>query len=429
MGAQDFKALVCVFMNGGNDHDNTVVPFDKASHDRYRAIRQAAAIPASSLTETALDPAVPLPGGRQYALHPSLRSMAQLFRQQRAAVLLNVGPLVVPTTRKQYEQRAALPPKLFSHNDQVMVWQSHRPEGATVGWGGRIADLALAGNGQSMFSCISASGSTVFLSGESALQYQVGSNGPIPIDAVKNPVYGSRRVSQALQQIATASHAGILLNEYNRVTARAIAAETTLGAALAASSISTAFPATGLGNKLRTIARIIRAHGALGLKRQVFMVQVIGFDLHSNLSADHGRLLSEVSDAMSAFHAATVEMGLADKVTAFTASDFGRTLNVNGDGSDHGWGSHHFIVGGAVRGGAFYGTAPPVSVGDGSSPDDQWHVGQGRLLPTTSTDQLAATLARWFGASDSELDLVLPNLRNFGVTAGGVAYPRTLDFV
>jgi len=429
MDAQDFKALVCVFMNGGNDHDNTVVPFDKASHDRYAAIRQAAAIPAASLAGTVLNPGVPLPGGRQYALHPAMRAMAGLFQQQRAAVVLNVGPLVAPTTRRQYEQRAALPPKLFSHNDQVMVWQSNRPEGATVGWGGRIADLALAGNGQSIFSCISASGGAVFLSGESALQYQVGSYGPIAIDAIKRPVYGSSGVSQALQQIATASHAGVLLDEYNRVTARAITAEATLGSALASSAITTAFPSSGLGQRLRTIARIIRAHPTLGLKRQVFMVQVGGFDLHSNLSADHPRLLTDVADALNAFHAATVEMGLSDKVTAFTASDFGRTLSVNGDGSDHGWGAHHFVVGGAVKGGAFYGTAPPVSTGDSSAAEDQWHVGQGRLLPTTSTDQLAATLARWFGAADSELDLVLPNLHHFGISVGGMSYPRTLGFL
>jgi len=429
MQALDFKALVCVFMIGGNDHDNTVVAFDSSSYERYRAIRQAVALQASALQETALSPTVPLPGGRQYALNPALLPMARLFHQQRAAVLLNVGPLIAPTTRRQYEQRVALPPKLFSHNDQVMVWQSHRPEGSTVGWGGRIADLALDSNGQSLFSCISAAGTSVFLAGESALQYHVGSHGPIRIDAMKRPVYGSSRVSQALQVLATSAQDGVLHNEYNRVTTRAIAAETTLGAALASSNVQTSFPTTGLGDRMRTIARIIGAHQTLGLKRQIFMVQLGGSDLHSNLSSDHGRILREVGDAMSALYAATEELGLADKVTSFTASDFGRTLSVNGDGSDHGWGGHHFVVGGAVKGRTIYGVPPPVSVGDTSAADDQWHVGQGRLIPTTSTDQLASTLGRWFGAGESELAGILPNLHNFGIEAAGVTYPTNLGFM
>ena len=177
------------------------------------------------------------------------------------------------------------------------------------------------------------------------------------------------------------------------------------------------------------VARLIGARSALGAKRQVFMVSIGGFDLHDNLIAQHPVLLGKVSDALTAFHAATTELGIASKVTAFTASDFGRTLASNGDGSDHGWGSHHFMVGGAVKGKAFYGTPPPVSIGSSTGAQDQWHVGQGRLLPSTSVDQYAATLASWFGVADSELNGILPNLRHFGTAAGRPDYPANLGFM
>ncbi|MCL4696851.1 MAG: DUF1501 domain-containing protein, partial [Burkholderiaceae bacterium] len=178
--------------------------------------------------------------------------------------------------------------------------------------------------------------------------------------------------------------------------------------------------------ELKIVARVIGARNALGNKRQVFVVSLGGFDLHDNLVATQPGLLRRVSEAMSAFYAATAELGVADKVTTFTASDFGRTLTSNGDGTDHGWGGHHFVMGGAVRGRAFYGTPPPVSVGQTDAPEDQWHIGQGRLIPSTSVDQYAATLARWFGVADAELAGILPNLRNFGTAAGYPAYPTDL---
>ena len=200
-----------------------------------------------------------------------------------------------------------------------------------------------------------------------------------------------------------------------RVTSRAIGAEAQITNALASATVATAFP-TGnpLADQLKMVARLIAARTALGSRRQVFFVSLGGFDLHDNLMTQQPVLLGRLSTALNAFHNATVELGVADKVTAFTASDFGRTLSSNGDGSDHGWGSHHFVVGGAVRGQAFYGSAPPVSVGNTSAVQDQWHVGQGRLLPSTSVDQYAATLARWFGVADGELAGILPNLRRFG---------------
>jgi uncharacterized protein (DUF1501 family) len=233
-------------------------------------------------------------------------------------------------------------------------------------------------------------------------------------------------LAELVQQ--TRSHT--LENEYNKVTRRAIGAESQIGAALGTTTLATQFPGSNsLADQLKMVARLIGARTALGSKRQVFLVSIGGFDLHDNLISDHPGLLGDVSDALTAFYTATVELGVASQVTAFTASDFGRTLSSNGDGSDHGWGSHHFIVGGAVKGKAFYGVAPPVSVGSTSAPEDQWHVGQGRLLPSTSVDQYAATLARWFGVADAELNGILPNLRHFGVAAGRADYPTNIGFM
>jgi uncharacterized protein (DUF1501 family) len=427
--ATDYKALVCVFLFGGNDYANSVVTYDEPSYSRYASIRGSIALPREALAGTVLNPAAPLPGGRQYALHPAMGNLAGLFNAGRAAVQLNVGPLVVPLTRAQYNgsdrRNFPIPPKLFSHNDQQSVWQSSSPEGSTVGWGGNLGDLALSSNANSLFTCMSVSGNAVFLSGDQALSHQVSSNGAVGINAVKGNVYGSAAVRAAMTQLIQQPRTQVLEHEYNRVTARAIAAETQIQSALASATLSTQFPAGNpLADQLRTVARLIAGRNTLGARRQVFFVSMGGFDLHDNLIAQQPTLMARLSDALTVFYQATVELGVADKVTAFTASDFGRTLASNGDGSDHGWGSHHFVVGGAVKGAAFYGTAPPVSVGNTAAPEDQWHVGQGRLLPTTSVDQYAATLARWFGAADTEMAGILPNLGHFG----GGTYPSNLGY-
>ena len=440
--ANDYKALVCVFLYGGNDYANTVVTYDDASYDQYSAVRgggvgQSAggiALAKSSLAATLLSPTTPLPGARQYALHPAMPGLANLFNSGKAAVQLNVGPLVVPLTRAQYSsadrKTYPLPPKLFSHNDQTSIWQSSSPEGSTIGWGGNLGDLALSSNTNSLFTCINVTGNAVFLSGDSALSYQVSSSGAVRINAAKSNVYGSSAVKTAMYQLVQQTRTHLLENEYNRVTARAIGAEEQLSAGLASVTLATPFP-TGnpLADQLKTVARLIGARTTLGTKRQVFLVSIGGFDLHDNLVRDQATVLGRVSAAMTAFYNATVELGVANNVTAFTASDFGRTLSSNGDGSDHGWGGHHFLVGGAVRGQAFYGTAPPVSVGSTTAPQDQWHVGQGRLLPSTSVDQYAATLASWFGVADAEMANILPNLRHFGTTAGRPDYPTNLGFM
>jgi uncharacterized protein (DUF1501 family) len=367
---------------------------------------------------------------RQYALHPSMNGLAGLFNAGHAAVQLNVGPLVVPLTRTQYSgsNRALypLPPQLFSHNDQQSIWQSSSPEGSTVGWGGNIGDLALAGNSNASFTCMSVTGNAVFLSGDSALQYQVSTNGAIKINpATAATVYGSNAVSSAIRNLIGQARPQKLENEYNRVTLRAMNAEAAVTSALALAPPSTVFASDSLAQQLKMVARLIKGQATLGAKRQVFLVSMGGFDLHDNLISQQPALMDHLSAAMTAFYNATVEMGVANKVTAFTASDFGRTLASNGDGSDHGWGSHHLVVGGAVKGQAFYGTPPPVSVGNTTAAADQWHVGQGRLLPSTSVDQYAATLAKWFGVADSELPGILPNTRHFG----GASYPLDLGFM
>ena len=431
--ATDYKALVCVFLYGGNDHANTVVPYDLASHSRYAAIRTDIALPRNALTASRLVPAVPRSDGLQFALHPAMTGLAGLFNAGHAAVQFNVGPLIEPLTRAQYEAGSArVPPKLFSHNDQQSFWQSAAPEGATTGWGGQIGDLALSANANTLFTCMSVTGNTVFLSGDTALSYQVGAGGPVHIEGLNGWIYGSDAVGRAAAQIVQATRRHHLENAYNAVTRRAITAETALNAVLAQNPAdSAAFaPLYGIANQslarqLLMVARLIAGRHTLGLKRQVFFVSLGAFDHHGGLMASHADLMGQVSDAMTGFYNATAALGVSQAVTAFTASEFGRTLTSNGDGSDHGWGGHHLVVGGAVQGG-FYGSPPPVSVGDDlGNPDDQWHVGQGRLLPSTATDQYTATLARWFGVAPGEMGPIAPNLGHFG----GAAYPVNLGFL
>jgi uncharacterized protein (DUF1501 family) len=454
----DYKALVCVFLYGGNDYANTVITADDLSYNQYNTIRggtSGIAIAKADLTATTLNPlAAPqdlLGVNRQFALHPSMAGMTSLFNTGKAAVLLNVGPLVKPITKSQYaSSNVALyprPPQLFSHNDQQSVWQSSSAEGAKIGWGGRVGDRVLGHsstvNTQRLFTCMSVTGNAVLLSGTTTLQYQVSTSGAIKIQPATNAtVYGSAAVSAKIQSLirdTTRTHR--LELDYNTVTDRAMAAEAQVTAALNSPSspgYTVTFPAgNSLADQLKMVARLIRGRLELGAKRQVFMVSLGGFDLHDNLISQQPGLMDKVSAAMTAFYTATEQMGVASQVTAFTGSDFGRTLASNGDGSDHGWGSHHFIVGGAVNGQRFYGTPPPVSVGSTTAAADQWHVGQGRLLPTTSVDQYAATLARWFGVEDGEMATVVPNIANYPTvggfdlawTGGTLNYPRYLGFM
>ena len=431
--ATDYKALVCVFLYGGNDYANTVIPYDNANYDLYSRIRGGGpnrtnggiAYGQSELTATVLRPVTPqtLTDNIQYALHPNLTNMVSLWNTGQAAVMLNVGPLIAPLTVAQYNAGNApshpIPPRLFSHNDQQSTWQSDGPEGTSIGWGGRIGDLALSTNGSSLLTCISVSGNAVFLAGQNASVYRIGSTGPVAVTGLTGSSFLTTQAKAALQSLITQSSGQVLESEYNKVLARSISLQSQVSTALAPVSLTTNFNPSGVSNtlsdQLKVVARLIAARNSLNVKRQVFFVSIGGFDNHDYLMTDQPPLLAKVNEAMGAFYRATVEMGIASQVTSFTASDFGRTLASNGDGSDHGWGSHHFVVGGAVRGGQFYGTAPHVSV----TSDDE--VGQGRLLPSTATDQYAATLARWFGVTDSEMPTVLPNIVNFS--------NRTLGFL
>ena len=418
-GATDYKALVCVFLYGGNDYANTIVPYDQTNYDLYAAQRPTLAYARTALTGTALSPTTALAGGRQYALAPELAPLLPIFNAGRLAVMLNVGTLIQPTTKLQYTNKTApLPPKLFSHNDQQSVWQSSAPEGATSGWGGRMGDLVQAGNTTSTFTCVNVSGNAVYLSGNTAVQYQVSTSGSIALKGISNTLFGSAACSSALQALTTQPRTHLLESEYNRVMKRSIDANAILSANLVpATSITTTFPTgNNLGDQLKLVARMIASASALGAKRQVFFVSMGGFDTHDGLVTVHPGLLQSVADAMSAFYQATVDLNVSNLVTSFTASDFGRTLAGNNDGSDHGWGSMHLIAGGTVNGKNFYG-APPAVANNG--PDD---VGQGRLLPTTSVDQYAATLGKWFGVSDTDLLTVLPNLKNYNVSTRNIGF-------
>jgi uncharacterized protein (DUF1501 family) len=425
----DYRALVCVFLFGGNDYANTLIPYDLANYDKYSSIRGGGAgrtaggiaYGQADLAATALT----TPAGQtltdniQYAMSPYLPQLKARFDAKQLAIMLNVGPLVAPITAAQYAagNRVAypVPPRLFSHNDQQTVWQTFGAEGTTIGWGGRLGDLAQSGNSNSLFTCISPNGGAVFLAGQQALSYQIGTTGVIPVNGIKSPLFGSTAASTALRTLMTQSRTHVLEAEYNKVSKRSIDSEVQMTTALQAVTLATSFtPPTGtnsLADQLRIVARIIGARTALGNKRQVFFVGLGGFDTHDFLLRDHPTLLGRLNFAMDAFYKATEELGVADKVTTFTASDFGRTLQSNGDGSDHGWGNHHFIMGGAVKGGRYYGTAPAVAI----TGDHQ--VGQGRLLPRTSVDEYGASLASWFGASSTELNTIFPNLSRF---PGGV---------
>lgn len=421
----DYKALVCVFLYGGNDYANTVVPYDPTNYALYHQIRAGAggenqagiALARSALAATALTPLVPqtLTDNLQYALAPQLTGLKSLWDQGKLAVQLNVGPLIKPTTLAQYNSTNRitnpLPPKLFSHNDQQSIWQSNGSEGSTIGWGGRLGDIALSSNSNTpnaLLTCISASGNAVFVAGRDALQYQISPAGAIKIRGIDPTEMPVQMYRDALNELITKSSGHVFENEYAAVTRRSIQLEGTVNGALGGVNLTTPFTdGNPLAAQLKIVARLIGAGAALNMRRQVFFVSIGGFDNHNALMTDHPNLMTRVNQAMSEFYAATVELGLANKVTTFTASDFGRTLASNADGSDHGWGSHQFVMGGAVNGGRFYGTAPHVSL----NTDDQ--VGQGRLLPSTGVDQFAATLARWFGCNTGELPGILPNVINF----------------
>lgn len=420
----DYKALVCVFLVGGNDHANTLVPYDLDSYQAYAAARTNLATPRADLAATVLS-TQGLPAGRQMALAPSLALLKPLFDEQRLGVLLNIGPLLKPTTVADFRQGRDLPPRLFSHNDQQAVWQSYAPEGGTTGWGGLIGEAFDNGPSAGSFTCVNTSGQAVFLSGNVVQPYTLVPGGPLPLRPLQDGLFGEGSSQSTLRTavlndlIRQSQHPIPLAREHARVMARALDTQAALSEALALTPefadlfIESETVVKGgvsqlvsrpLARQLRTVARMIAAGPSLGLKRQVFFVSLGGFDLHDGLLAQHAGLLQQVAQALSGFDQAIRRLGMDPQVTTFTASDFGRTLSSNGDGSDHGWGGHHLVMGGAVAGGQFFGELPPPGL-----EGDEHHVGQGRLLPTMAVDQLAASLAGWMGVGESDLGAIAPH--------------------
>ena len=415
-----YKALVCVFLLGGNDHANTLIPFDAPNYARYNSIRGGLPNEGGiALSQASLASQVLVPRGdqvltddMQLALAPTMPRLKARFDQGVMAPLLNVGPLIVPLTRQQFESGNnsgfPRPAKLFSHNDQQSTWQSGEPEGSVSGWGGRLADLAQVRNTNSMFTAINAAGNAVFLSGDEIQPYSIASQGAIEIRGLDRSIYGSNATSEAVRTLLTAGNGHVFGNDYASANARSIQFSGFINDALSNISLSTDFgTGNSLASQLEVVARLIAARDLIGVRRQVFLVATGGFDNHDGLIGTHEGLLAGVDTALDAFYNAMVEVGAANQVTTFTASDFGRTLASNGDGSDHGWGGHHFVLGGAVNGGRFYGTAPQISVDS----DDQ--VGRGRLLPSTSVDQYSATLGKWLGVTQDQIPIVAPNIGNF----------------
>lgn len=421
----DYKALVCIFLHGGNDSFNTIVPHDAAHYSVYSATRPAMAVAQADALANALTPQAVQPGlpggppsdGGSYGLHPSMPELRTLFNTQRAAIIANVGPLLGPITKAQYQNPAhPRPPQLFSHDDQANFWQTSRPDDANAaGWGGRIADLLHAGNANTQLPMTMSLGSqSLFQRGDSVDQYVMrpcsgdGSSCGVEtisyLDAYQNEL--GIETFNALMANGTQAH--MFERAYANATRRSINTYEMLDAALnPLPTWTNAFPNSSLGGQLRQVANLINLRGptALNMQRQIFFVGLGGFDTHDAQLATQPGLLADLSQSLRALYLATEQMGIASQVTAFTASDFGRTLSTNGDGTDHGWGGHHFVVGGAVRGGRFFGQMP--SLAQNNNPDD---AGYGQIIPTTGVDPFAATLASWFGVDAGGLADIFPNL-------------------
>lgn len=413
----DYRALVCINLGGGNDNANTVVPVSPAEYAAYAAARQSLALPTSALLP--LNPTGY--SGPTLALHPSLARLRGLFNSGQAAVMANVGTLAQPITKDQWDKRSPatqLPYQLFSHSDQSREWQTGIPDATSrTGWLGRAGDLLDALNNSPVSICMSLGGNNMLQVGNKIVQYQLTTQGPIALRELDSP-YGIN--TPALRILLTDNaRTNKMERELTAVARRAISTEAAVSVAIAPSDApdpkdprkgTLTIPTFGGGNlgaQLRMVARMIAARKGLGHTRQIFYVSHGGYDMHSDLLTNHAKRLAEIDAAVSDFYLQTVALGVSDKVTTFTASEFGRALQSNGDGSDHGWGAHHFIVGGAVHGQRIFGQWPTVAL---KSNDD---AGNGRLIPTTAVDQYTATLATWLGVGASQLSTVLPNIDRF----------------
>ncbi len=439
----DYKALVCIFLQGGNDSNNLILPTLPSQYSNYAAIRT----PVLAIPQSAILPVTSLDGdGNTYGLHPSCPELQKLFGQGKLAFLFNTGTLVYPITRAQYlAGSTATPPQLFSHADQQTQWQTSIPDQPPLtGWGGRCADLlASVQPGAPISLMVTLAGANIFEVGNIVTQYSVSTSGAITLSLPSTPSGGaSSNRLPALTNILGLPYTNLQSQAYASVVEQAINTSAVLNNAILATAANnywtTPFPTkitppeTGaaaftstLSPQLQMVARLIAAGntpanmGGFGMKRQIFFCQVGGYDLHTGqteysnndpnnvLLGAHTNLLAELSQSMYAFQLAMEQLGLSNNVTCFTASDFGRTFPSNGQGSDHGWGSHHLVLGGAVNGQRTYGTFPALAV---NGPND---TSTGRWIPTTAIDQYFATLATWFGVDSGNLATVFPNLGRF----------------
>jgi uncharacterized protein (DUF1501 family) len=419
----DYKALVCVFLFGGNDGNNTVIPISTLhsnpanSYANYATIRAGLALPQSSLNS------INTSKGDEYGLHPSLVELATLYNTKRnVAVLTNVGSLVTPLTQADYQQqKKAIPLNLFSHLDQQTELQTSLAQGfATTGWGGRLADAMQGCNATGFPTIVSVGGNALFATGSQTNPATVTAGQVLGLQGFSTSAASQARLA-ALQNLLSFDNGLTLVEASNSITANGINQATKLNQALASgNTLTTVFPNTSLGNQMAQIAKIINVRGALSVNRQIFFAFLGGFDTHDKELTDQATGLQQVSQALHTFYNATIEMGVGQEVVTFTESDFGRTLQPSGGatlGTDHAWGSHHFIMGDAVKGGDIYGTFPTQAL---KGPDDANN--RGVWIPTTSIDQYGATLANWFGVDPAKLATVFPNLTNFQ----GLALPAFL---
>ncbi len=412
----DFKALVCLFLAGGNDANNLVVPTDTTTYAAYALGRGVLSLPQASLL-----PITPRTSdGRTWGLHPAMPELKALFDQSKLAIMANVGSLSYPLTQAQYNNGSVPRPlQLFSHNDQQVEWMSSIPDRAfTTGWGGRLADLTNAFNTNNRISMsLSLNGQNSFQVGKNVAQYSVGTSGALALTGTGTGTSVNGLRTAAMNDLLAQQNGNLFEAAFGGLTTGAVN-----NSALLSSVVTGASPFTvqfqnlnsSLAQQLQMVARLVNAQQALGLKRQIYFVRVGGFDLHDNqvnlgntTNGAHATLLRDISQSLNAFNNALTTINAQNQVTTFTASDFGRTYNTNGDGSDHGWGSHHLVMGGAVNGGDIYGRMPTFAI---NGPDD---TGRGRWIPTTSVDEYSATLAKWFGVSATDLPTVLPNIGRF----------------